>query len=93
MRFEAVDTGLQGFHGLNKDGDLSLKLGESLSCGRCTYRCTRFAGGTGGVRFRRVSEEMGVASLAGAGLAGEDDDEGTGGLGAGFRWDACGEAL
>jgi hypothetical protein len=93
-RFEGVDTGLQGFHRLNKGSDLSLKLGEGLCCDRCRECWSRLAGGAGGMGFKWISEEMCVASLAGTWLAGENRGEGTWGVGAGLvRHGASGEAL
>jgi hypothetical protein len=94
FRFEGVDPGLQAFHRLNKVTDLSLKLGEGLCCVRCRECWPRLTGRAGGMGFKWISEEMGVASLAGTWLAGENRGEGTWGVGAGLiRRGPSGEAL
>jgi hypothetical protein len=91
--FETVNAILQGLHGGNKRGNLSLELNDSLRSGGIA------GAGFGAVllrerEVRRGAEKMGVAGFARARLAREDGGQRTGGLMVGFVGGrASGQAL
>jgi hypothetical protein len=73
---QEFDAGLQFPQGGSERGDLGLQARNALDGAEGIGRCLDCIGVWVGLRFGERSEEMGVAGLAGAGLAGKDDGKG-----------------